>query len=73
MSLVAYLPIAQFITALLLVVLILLQQRGTALGSTFGGDSGFYGTLRGAQKKIFYLTIGVAIIFILLALLNLLA
>lgn len=67
------LPILQIIVSVLLIIFILLQQRGTALGSAFGGGGGsFYGTLRGAQKKIFWLTIVLAVVFIVLALLNLL-
>ena len=43
---------AQLVVSIVLIALILLQQRGTALGSAFGQESGFYGTLRGVQKKI---------------------
>ena len=32
---------------------ILLQQRGEALGSAFGGSGEFYATRRGIEKKIF--------------------
>ena len=63
--------LAQLIVSVVLVVLILLQQRGTALGSAFGQEGGFYGTLRGVEKKIFRLTIVFGVLFIVLALLNL--
>jgi len=66
-----YLLIAQIIVALLLMVFILFQQRGTALGSAFGGEGGFYATRRGVQKKIFWLTCVFGALFIILALLNL--
>ncbi|MDO8663740.1 MAG: preprotein translocase subunit SecG [Candidatus Wildermuthbacteria bacterium] len=66
-----YLPIIQIIVSVIIIVLILLQQRGTALGSAFGGDSGFYATKRGIQKKIFWATVGFGVLFIVLALLNL--
>jgi len=66
-----YLPLAQIVISILLVVLILLQQRGTALGSSFGGEGGFYATRRGIQQKIFIATIVCAALFIALALLNL--
>ena len=67
---VAFLPIAQVIVSMLLIIAILLQQRGTALGSAFGGDGGnFYSTRRGIQEKIFQATIG--IFFLALAILNL--
>jgi len=62
---------AQIIVAVFLIILILLQQRGTALGSAFGGGGEFYGTRRGVQKKIFWGTILLGIAFIILAILNL--
>ncbi|MDO8601357.1 MAG: preprotein translocase subunit SecG [bacterium] len=68
----AYLPLAQIAISVLLIVLILLQQRGQALGSAFGGgEGGFYATRRGIQQKIFWATIVCALLFIILALLNL--
>lgn len=66
-----YLPIAQIIVAIFLILLILIQQRGTFLGSAFGSESGFYATKRGIQKKIFWATIFFGILFMVLALLNL--
>jgi len=66
-----FLPIAQIVVSILLVVFILLQQRGTALGSAFGGEGGFYATRRGIQQKIFWLTCFLGATFIILAILNL--
>ena len=64
--------LAQLIVSVVLIVLILLQQRGTALGSAFGGQGGgFYGTMRGVQKKIFWLTVVFGVLFVGLALANL--
>lgn len=61
---------AQIIVSVVLIIFILLQQRGTALGSAFGaGESGgFYATRRGVQKKIFIATIIFGVLFIALAL-----
>ena len=68
-----FLPIAQIIVAVILITFILLQQRGTALGSAFGGsEGGFYATRRGIQKKIFWATIIFGFLFVVLAILNLL-
>jgi len=62
------LTIIQIAVSVLLIICILIQQRGTALGSSFGGDSGgFYGTRRGIQQKIFYATIILAIAFLALS------
>ena len=62
----------QIIVSVCLTVFILLQQRGTALGSAFGGEGGFYGTRRGIQKKLFWATVALGALFVILALLNLL-
>ncbi len=64
--------IAQVIVSILLVLFILLQQKGTALGSAFGGSSDVYSTKRGLQKKLSWLTGIFGTLFILLALLSLL-
>jgi protein translocase SecG subunit len=61
----------QIATALLLMASILFQQRGEALGSAFGGTGGFYATRRGIQKKIFWATIVLGVLFIALSILNL--
>jgi len=67
-----FLLIAQIIVSIILIILVLLQQRGTALGSAFGGEGGsFYSTRRGIQKKIFWGTIIFATLFIILAILKL--
>ncbi len=63
--------IIQLVVSVVLIILILLQQRGTALGSAFGQESSFYGTLRGAQKKIFWATVAAGALFIGLAVANL--
>lgn len=66
-----YLSIAQIVVSVFLIVCILLQQRGQALGSAFGGEGGFYATRRGIEKKIFWATVFFGGLFIILALLNL--
>lgn len=63
--------IVQIVVSILLIVTILLQQKGAGLGSTFGGDSAVYRTKRGAEKIIFRATIILAILFLATALANL--
>ena len=41
----------QITISIILIVLIVLQQRGAALGAGFGGGGEVYSTKRGAQKK----------------------
>lgn len=51
-------PYAQIILSVLLVLSILLQQRGSSLGGAFGSDnfSGTYNKRRGIEKFLFYAT-----------------
>jgi len=67
-----YLFYGQIVVSIILVVLVALQQRGTALGSAFGGGGEFYSSRRGMQKNLFYATVVVAGIFIVLSILNVL-
>lgn len=63
---------SQIAVSIILIVLIAIQQRGAALGAGFGGGSEVYSTKRGAQKKIYYATIAVTTIFMVLGVLNIL-
>ena len=67
-----YLLVAQIVVSILLVICISLQQRGTALGSAFGGGGESYSSRRGLQKNIFYITIALTVIFAVLGIVNLL-
>lgn len=57
--------------SVLLIGAVLLQQRGTGLGSSFGGSGQFYRSKRGFEKVLFVATIVLAIIFALVAVANL--
>lgn len=52
-------------SAVLMVVSILLQQRGASLGAGFGGSSELYTSRRGVDKNLFEATIVLAVIFVL--------
>ena len=64
------LNIIQIVIAALLIVAILLQQRGTGLSATFGGEGSVYFKKRGAEKVIFIATIVLVVIFILSAIIR---
>jgi protein translocase SecG subunit len=65
------LNLAQVVVSILLVVTILLQQRGAGLSSAFGGSGGAYHTRRGFEKTLFRASIVFAVLFLLLAVSNL--
>ncbi len=71
-ALVSALPYAEIILSILLIVGIVLQQRGATLGGAFGGDnfaSTFY-KRRGAEKFLFNATIVIAVLLMLAAIAN---
>jgi preprotein translocase subunit SecG len=65
-TLIAALPYVQIVLSLLLILGIVLQNRGASLGGAFGGDnfaSTFY-KRRGAEKFLFNATIVIALLFV---------
>lgn len=52
-------------SAVLLTILILMQNRGASLGAGFGGSGELHTTRRGVDKTIHQVTIFMAIIFVL--------
>lgn len=59
------LQVIQIVSSLLLIIAILLQQRGSSLSSAFGGVSSAYRSRRGIEKFLFTATIIIAVIFAL--------
>jgi preprotein translocase subunit SecG len=59
-------------SALLMIISILLQQRGATLGAGFGSSGELYTTRRGVDKNLFEVTIVFAVIFVLAILAGLL-
>ena len=64
------LQIVQIIVSVTLIALILLQAKGTGLGGIFGGDSSDYKSRRGVEKTLFNATIGLSVVFFLVAIAN---
>ena len=58
----------ELLLAVALITLILMQSRGTSLGSVFGQEGSVFHTRRGAEKILFNVTIGVAVAFIIVSL-----
>ena len=60
--------IVQIILSVLIIALILLQERSSGMSGLLGGDSGgFYQARRGVEKAVFYATIVLAVAFVGLA------
>jgi preprotein translocase subunit SecG len=64
-----YLNIAVIIVSIALIIAVILQSRGAGLGGLGGGDmsGGSYHSRRGIEKLLFNVTIGLSIVFFILA------
>jgi len=61
------------VSAILMILTVLIQSRGQSLGASFGGDSNFYRSKRGAEAVIFNATIVLAVIFVLSVVLSIMS
>ena len=65
-----YLNVAQIVLAVALTLIILFQVRGGGLGGIFGQPDTVYRTKRGVEKTMFQLTIALAVLFIIVAVIS---
>lgn len=54
-----------FISAVLSILLILLQRRGASLGAGFGSSGELYTTRRGLERSLFNATVVSVLVFVL--------
>jgi len=64
------LQIIQIVVAVLLMISILLQSRGAGLSGVFGGGGNIYLAKRGFEKKLFYATIVLSVLFFIVSILT---
>ena len=62
-KIIPWLPAVQIALSILLALCILIQNRGSAVGSTFGGSGTIYRTKRGIEKTLFQATIILGVVF----------
>jgi preprotein translocase subunit SecG len=65
-----YLYIVQILVSVVLIAVLLLQARGSGFSATFSSDSSIYRTRRGVEKTLFNVTIGLAVLFVLVSILS---
>jgi preprotein translocase subunit SecG len=67
-----YINIGLIITSVFLILGVILQSKGGGLGNLTGADTGaVFSARRGIERTLFYVTIALAILFFLLAILAL--
>jgi preprotein translocase subunit SecG len=63
--------VAQIILGVVLIITIMLEVRGSSMGGFLGGgDSPVYRTRRGFERTLFNMTIGVAVLFFIVSIWN---
>lgn len=62
--------VIQLVSAVLLIIVVLIQNKGTGLGAAFGGEGEIHRSKRGAEKGLFVITIILAVTFLSTALFN---
>lgn len=63
-----YLNIALIITSIALIASVVLQSKGAGLGGLTGSDAGsVFSARRGVEKTLFRVTIGLSVLFFILA------
>lgn len=66
-----YLDIALIITSIALILSVILQSKGAGLGGFTGADTGgVFTQRRGIEKTLFRITIGLSVLFFLLAIIT---
>ena len=66
-----YLNIAQIVLSVALIAAIILQSKAAGLGGLSGADTGgVFRARRGIERTLFFITIGLSIVFFLVATLN---
>ncbi len=68
-----YFDIALIITSIALIVSVILQNKGVGLGGLSGSDSGgVFTARRGVEKVLFWITIGLSVLFFVLTIVTVL-
>ena len=63
-----YIDIALIITSIALIASVILQSKGAGLGGLTGGDmGGVFTARRGIEKVLFWVTIGLSVLFFILS------
>ena len=62
--------LAMILVSVVLMIVVLMQSKGSGFSGAFGGSSSsIYRTRRGLEKTLYQFTIGVAIVFVVVAVL----
>lgn len=61
----SFLVIFQIVVSILLIITILVQEKGVGLSAAFGGGGEFYRSKRGVDRILFIFTVVLSVLFII--------
>jgi len=67
-----YLNVAQILISIVLILVVLLQTKGSSFSGAFSTDASVFRTRRGIEKTLFQLSLGLAVVFVLVSILSVL-
>ncbi len=62
-----YLNLVQILLSIVLILVVLLQSKGSGFSGAFASDSSVYRSRRGVERTLFNFTIILAVVFILIS------
>lgn len=62
------LVVVQIIVSIMIIVLVMLQSKGTGLGRSFGSTN--FHSRRGLETALFKLTIGLVVVFVIVSIIG---
>ena len=68
-----YLNFAQIIISIVLIVVVLIQSKGSGFSGTFSNDASVFRTRSGLEKTLFQMGIGLGILFVAISVASVLA
>lgn len=60
----------QIVVSILLIIIIIMQSKGSGLSTVFGGEGGFYRSRRGVEKLFVAATIILAFAFLVISIIQ---
>lgn len=63
----AYLSVVQIIISIVLILVVLLQGKGSGFSGAFASDSSAYRSRRGVERTLYNFTILLAVLFVLIS------
>ncbi|MHB0868431.1 MAG: preprotein translocase subunit SecG [Chloroflexota bacterium] len=65
-----YLNLVQILLSIVLILVVLLQTKGSGFGGAFGAETSAYRSRRGVERTLFNFTIVLAVLFVLISIVS---